>query len=107
MTFDQALNALADHRRDIDRIDLDILRLLNDRTRVVEKIGNIKEEFAMPIYEPKREDEVYRNVLEHNAGPLPPEAVKRIFERLIDEMRTLQSIKLNRDRDGAVRRTEQ
>ena len=46
---------------------------------MVEEIGRIKEELALGIYEPKREDQVFANVLGHNRGPLPPEAVKRIF----------------------------
>ena len=37
---------------------------------------------------------VYANVLHHNHGPLSPEAVKRIFERIIDEMRTIQRSKI-------------
>jgi chorismate mutase len=48
----------------------------------------------MPVYEPKREDEVYRNVMENNHGPLPPDAIKRIFERVVDEMRTLQKMRM-------------
>jgi chorismate mutase len=68
--------------------------LLNERARVVEIIGAVKREHAMPVYEPKREDEVYRNVLDHNHGPLPADAVRRIFERVIDEMRTLQKTRM-------------
>ena len=94
MTKEAALEKLATCRRNIDRIDLQLLALLNERTRVVEQIGAVKQEFAMPVYEPKREDEVFRNVLDHNHGPLPPDAVKRIFERIIDEMRTLQKGKM-------------
>ena len=37
---------------------------------------------------------MFSNVLTHNRGPLPPEAVKRIFERVIDEMRTVQKLKM-------------
>ncbi len=48
----------------------------------------------MPIYEPRREDEVYENVTRHNDGPLPSEAVKRVFERIIDEMRTVQKLRM-------------
>jgi chorismate mutase-like protein len=96
VTYEDALDALADCRRTIDEIDLRILALLNERTRVVERIGDIKHTFSMPVYEPRREDEVYRNVTDHNGGPLPPEAVKRIFERLIDEMRTLQKVRMQR-----------
>jgi chorismate mutase-like protein len=96
VTYEEALSALNDCRQQIDDIDLRILALLNERTRVVERIGDIKHAFAMPVYEPRREDEVYRNVTESNQGPLPPEAVKRIFERLIDEMRTLQKVRMQR-----------
>jgi chorismate mutase len=63
---------------------------------VVEVIGRIKEEAGLPVYEPKREDEVYRNILQHNQGPLPADAVKRVFERVIDEMRTLQKMRMQK-----------
>lgn len=63
---------------------------------MVEIIGGVKHEAALPVYEPKREDEVYRNILEHNEGPLPADAVKRVFERVIDEMRTLQKMRMQK-----------
>ncbi len=81
-------------REAIDDLDLRLLDLLNQRTAVVEKIGRIKQSLNLAIYEPKREDQVFANVLSHNGGPLPPEAVKRIFERIIDEMRTVQQRKI-------------
>lgn len=90
MTLDQARELLAIHRGRIDEIDRQIRDLLNQRTAVVEQIGRIKREAALPIYEPKREDQVFRNVMESNPGPLPSDAVKRVFERIIDEMRTVQ-----------------
>lgn len=90
MNLDDAQKALAAFRERIDEIDRGILRLLNERTRVVQQIGDIKQRVSLPIYEPKREDEVYANVTAYNAGPLPPDAVKRVFERVIDEMRTVQ-----------------
>jgi chorismate mutase len=96
MTKDAAAERLEEYRRNIDRIDLQLLALLNERTRIVEKIGSVKEEFALPVYEPKREDQVFRNVIEHNNGPLPPDAVKRIFERVIDEMRTVQKQRMKK-----------
>ncbi len=85
--------ALAHCRERIDAVDLHLLELLNERTRIVEEIGRIKEALRLPIYEPRREDQVFRNVIEHNSGPLPAEAVKRLFERIIDEMRTLQRMR--------------
>jgi chorismate mutase len=94
VTLESAQEKLAECRRNIDRIDAQVLALLNERARVVEIIGAVKRQHAMPVYEPKREDEVYRNVLDHNHGPLPADAVRRIFERVIDEMRTLQKTRM-------------
>jgi chorismate mutase len=89
---DVATHPLAAHRKRIDALDIEILRLLNERTRVVEEIGRIKSELDIPVYEPKREDFVMANVLSNNQGPLDDAAVRRIFERIIDEMRSLQKM---------------
>ncbi|HTB13816.1 MAG TPA: chorismate mutase [Bryobacteraceae bacterium] len=93
MTREEVLRALTAYRKTIDALDLRLLELLNERTRVVEEIGRAKESAGLPIYEPKREEDVFRNVTEHNHGPLTAEAVKGIFERIIDEMRTLQRMR--------------
>jgi len=100
MTREAALAALAECRERIDAVDLQILKLLNERTCVVEEIGRVKQLAHMPIYEPKREDEVFRNVIGNNEGPLTPEAVKRIFERIIDEMRVVQRMRMEAHGDG-------
>ncbi len=90
MSPEEAARLLDEYRQQIDSLDIRILDILNDRTRIVEKIGAVKREAELPVYEPKREDAVYRNVLDHNQGPLSESAVRRLFERIIDEMRTLQ-----------------
>lgn len=90
MTVEEAQAQLETHRLRIDELDLQILALFNERARVVERIGEVKKQAALPIYEPKREDAVFRNVMDHNPGPLSGAAVRRLFERIIDEMRTLQ-----------------
>lgn len=84
------LARLAECRRRIDDVDLRLLKLLNERTSIVEEIGRIKQSLSLPIYEPKREDQVFENVVLHNPGPLAAEAVRRVFERIIDEMRSIQ-----------------
>jgi chorismate mutase len=88
------LEDLARCRVSIDQLDIQLLNLLNRRTEIVEEIGRIKQELHLGVYEPKREDQVVTNVLKHNPGPLPPDAVRRIFERIIDEMRTIQQYKI-------------
>jgi chorismate mutase-like protein len=90
MTREAAIHALAACRDRIDDVDRRILALLNERTETVEQIGRIKKDAGLPIYEPKREDQVYENITLHNRGPLSSDAVKRVFERIIDEMRKVQ-----------------
>src|SRR6202158_4241612 len=100
MTSESAAKSIADCRERINVIDRRLLALLNERTRVVEEIGRIKRECKLPIYEPKREEEVLRNIAEHNGGPMAPEAAQRIFERIIDEMRALQRMRMDAASDG-------
>ena len=87
---EQKIEELETYRCQIDVLDRRILDLLNERTAIVEQIGRVKQERKLGVYEPKREDQVYANILTHNHGPLHGDAVKRIFERIIDEMRTVQ-----------------
>ena len=89
-----SMEQLTDCRRRIDVVDLKLLELLNERTKIVEEIGRIKQNLTLPIYEPKREEQVFFNVTTNNRGPLTGEALKRIFERIIDEMRSIQRDKM-------------
>jgi chorismate mutase-like protein len=100
VTREDALDALEQYRVSIDALDLRLLALLNERTRVVEHIGRVKRAAQLPIYEPRREEQVFENITANNAGPLTPEAVKRIFERIIDEMRTIQRIRMESSTAG-------
>jgi chorismate mutase len=104
MNRKEALKAIAAYRRQIDEVDRKLVRLLNQRTRIVEKLGRVKEQLHLPIYEPKREDEVFRNVQGCNEGPLPPDALRRLFERIVDEMRTLQ--RMNRENRNQPLKTD-
>lgn len=90
MTPEEAQSGLDALRSEIDRLDKLILKLLNERAAVAGQIGDIKKQMTMAIYEPKREEQVFRNVLDNNQGPLSENAVRRLFERIIDEMRLLQ-----------------
>jgi chorismate mutase len=81
---------LAPWRTRIDALDEAVLCLLNERARCAAEIGRIKRRLGLPVYMPAREGEVVRKVLASNAGPLPPDAVRRLFERIIDETRSLE-----------------
>src|ERR1700683_2728711 len=81
---------LKTYREEIDGLDRQLSACLNDRTAIVKKIGQAKKEAERAVYEPKREDAVYANIAASNKGPLTNEALQRIFERIIDEMRKVQ-----------------
>jgi len=74
----------------IDRVDEVIVKLLNQRAKYAVEIGEIKGILGLPIYVPEREKEVLRHVEEENAGPLDEAAVRRLFERIIDESRRVE-----------------
>ena len=99
MTAEEARAQLEEFRVLIDDVDRRLVALLNERTKVVENIGRVKREAQLPIYEPKREDQVFANITGANHGPLTPEAVRRIFERIIDEMRGIQRQRMLSDGD--------
>jgi chorismate mutase-like protein len=94
MTKEEARARLEEYRVLIDNVDRRIVALLNERTQVVEEIGRVKRESELPIYEPKREDQVFANVTGSNQGPMSEDALRRIFERIIDEMRKIQRVRM-------------
>jgi len=79
----------------IDEIDLELVRLLNERTKCAEEIGKIKLLLKMEAYSPEREEEVKRNVTTANRGPLSIKAIQRLFERIIDESRSAERITMD------------
>jgi len=94
MDRETAFQALAGLRDRIDEIDRQLIELLNRRTSIVEEIGRIKHDAGLPVYEPRREDQVFENVTRHNAGPLTHDGVRRVFERIIDESRQVQRLRI-------------
>jgi chorismate mutase len=93
---------LDDLRKDIDRLDEVLVRLLNERARCVCEIGRLKKELGLEVYQPDREKDVLRHVKEIACeGPLGPAAIGRLFERIIDEARRLERRAVHDEVDGA------
>lgn len=85
------MRTLDELRDDIDRVDEVIVRLLNERARVAVEIGQLKKQLNVPIYQPDREKQVIEHVRSvASEGPLGPDAIARLFERIIDEARGLE-----------------
>ena len=83
---------LDDLRHRIDLLDESLVKLLNARAACALEIGRLKREMKMPVYQPAREAEVLQHVEKANLGPLDQGAMKRLFERIIDEARHLERI---------------
>ncbi len=84
-------------REQIDEIDQKLVQLLNERSGLANNIGHIKQQLGLPIYMPAREKQILKNVMRMNPGPLSAEAVRRLFERIIDETRALERQKYQSD----------
>ena len=80
----------SDWRRRIDEIDKKLVELLNERSQCALEIGRIKQESNIPLYQPDRENEVLANAESNNKGPLSDAAIRRLFERIIDEARSAE-----------------
>ena len=79
-----------DWRKKIDELDAKLVELLNERSRCAAEIGKLKRKDSEPIFSPRREREILERVQKLNRGPLGNEAVKRLFERILDEARVVE-----------------
>jgi len=77
-------------RDEIDRLDEQLVLLLSGRARCALVIGQLKKHLQMEIYQPAREEAVLKHVRAVNPGPLDADAIARLFERIIDEARSLE-----------------
>jgi chorismate mutase len=77
-------------RKRIDEIDQQLVRLLNERAQCAVEIGHLKKAMDLPAWQPQREAEILRNIVRANEGPLDDAAIRRLFERIIDEARSLE-----------------
>jgi len=77
-------------RRQIDRIDANILRLLNRRAALGLRVGMLKKRQGRHLFDPRRERTVLHQVTRANHGPLPPRAVRTIYREILRQIRRLE-----------------
>ena len=80
-------------REEIDLLDEKLLEIFNQRASLALKIGEIKKEKGIPVYDPDREKRIFAKMKANNPGPLEDGAIIRLFERVIDESRRLERIR--------------
>jgi chorismate mutase/prephenate dehydratase len=79
-------------RSAIDKFDLQILKLVNERAAAAGEIGRLKNETSAEVFNPVREEEVLKNVIEASKGPLDETTIRAIFREIISGSRALQKI---------------
>ena len=97
---------IADWRKRIDELDLKLVELLNQRAHCAVEIGRLKRHTNLPVYEPDREKLILENVRRANHGPLSDDDLKRVYERMIDVMRTIQKVDMQPQVKAAGEGTE-
>lgn len=70
-------------RSAIDRLDQRLVELLNDRAKISQSIGRVKDASQAPVYAPAREREVFDNVRRNNQGPLPNASLEAIYSEIM------------------------
>jgi chorismate mutase/prephenate dehydratase len=73
------------YRQEIDRIDDQILQLLNERSRNVVEIGRLKRESDSDanLHTPRREAEIIDRLVQRNTGPFPNEAIRPVYREIM------------------------
>lgn len=79
-------------RGQIDKLDSEIVRLINERAKIAIQVGKLKDQDGQPVYAPNREEEVLARVVEASKGPLKPECVRAVFRELISGSRSLERV---------------
>jgi chorismate mutase/prephenate dehydratase len=84
----EQLPELRELRKQIDRLDDELLRLLNQRASLAQQAGALKQ--GEPAYRPEREAEILRRMSRANAGPLSAQCLTAVFREVISACRALE-----------------
>ncbi len=88
----KSLAAMKSLRANIDKLDLQILKLINERAALASEIGKIKNDQGAEVFSPAREEEVLKNVLDSSKGPLDEATIRAVFREIMSGSRALQKI---------------
>ena len=77
-------------RSQVDEVDRELIRILNERARIVQEMVEIKAQAGKPLFDPKREEEILRKVAEVNEGPIYDSSMREIFELILHRIRDLE-----------------
>jgi chorismate mutase/prephenate dehydratase len=78
-------------RAAIDATDRSILAALNERARLVQRVGEIKRAGRSTVYAAARERDLVRALQGENPGPFPDGALPAVFREIISATRSLEA----------------
>ncbi|MGB6222036.1 prephenate dehydratase [Haloferula sp.] len=81
---------LDDIRKEIDRIDGQLLDLLSERADLVHEVGVVKKRDNLQIYAPEREEALLRKLIEINKGRLPEKSIRAIYREIMSAALALE-----------------
>ena len=83
---------LQGHRQEIDRIDDQILRLLNERSKSVIEIGKLKKQrdAEAHLHTPAREAAIFERLSKQNTGPFPTDAIRAVYREIMSASLSLE-----------------
>ncbi|MDI6761954.1 MAG: prephenate dehydratase [Thermodesulfobacteriota bacterium] len=81
---------IQDLRQRIDALDRQILHLLNERAEIVLEVGKVKLEEKIGSYDPDREAEILRHLIQEHSGPFPKQAIVPVFREIVSACRLLE-----------------
>ena len=90
MSKNQEGQSLEKLRSLIDELDIELLKLLNERAKCVIIIGKIKQKEKKDVLVPMREKELLDRLLKVNKGPMKDAMVIYLFQQIIDTLKDLQ-----------------
>ena len=89
--MDNNKKSIEQWREEIDILDVELLRLLNERARIASELGALKESSGLPVYDGRRERQILARLCQSNQGPLDRGSVSSIFRCIIRESRRFEA----------------
>lgn len=77
-------------RQRVNEVDSELVRLLNERAQLVQEMGAYKQEAGIPLFDPRREEEILSKVAEENPGPIYDSSMRDIFELIMHRIRDIE-----------------
>jgi chorismate mutase len=84
---DDALSKINELRKEIDVLDSELVARINKRAGLALEIRKLKQDNSLQLYDPGREEQIFKSITEKNNGPLYDDDLRAIYEVLLQVMK--------------------